>query len=441
MLDDLLAQADYLRPFEMLTRILVRHDGRRKLTARLGAEAEDGIDALLDQALAYEAVEAPSLTGFLDWIDRDEVAVKRRMEEEADQVRVMTVHGAKGLEAPIVILPDTAVRPEGRNPPQIVRLADGQPAWRVKTEEAPPALVDAEKARRALVREENRRLLYVALTRAKSWLVVCGAGQESPNGESWHGLVARGDGRARRRAGARPRRRRPGAHPELERRACRACRRRSAGRRPAAGLVPAPGAGAAAGAAAGDAVRPRRRPRPARRDRPAPSTRRRQRRAAPRSTGSSRCCTAAQPPSARHSRRGCCPGSPTCRNSSPRPRRSSTRPASPRCSGRRASPRSRSPRRCPSSAARGSSAGSTGWSSPPSASSPSTSRATGRCRPRPRRFPRGSCGRWAPTARRSRRSGPVGRVETAILWTRAGRLMALPGPLVAAALARAEGRP
>jgi ATP-dependent helicase/nuclease subunit A len=189
LVDDLLAQADYLRPFEMLTRILVRHDGRRKLTARLGAEAEDGIDALLDQALAYEAVEAPSLTGFLDWIDRDEVAVKRRMEEEADQVRVMTVHGAKGLEAPIVILPDTAVRPEGRNPPQVVRLADGQPAWRVKAEEAPPALDDAEKARRALVREENRRLLYVALTRAKSWLVVCGAGQVSANGESWHGLV------------------------------------------------------------------------------------------------------------------------------------------------------------------------------------------------------------------------------------------------------------
>ena len=73
------AQADFLRPFELLTRILVRHDGRRRLVARLGPEAEDGIDALLDQALAYESVEAPSLTGFLDWIDRDEVAVKRRM--------------------------------------------------------------------------------------------------------------------------------------------------------------------------------------------------------------------------------------------------------------------------------------------------------------------------------------------------------------------------
>ena len=144
LVEDLLGQADYLRPFELLSRILVRHDGRRRLVARLGPEAEDGIDALIDQALAYESVEAPSLTGFLAWFDQAEVAVKRRMEEEADQVRVMTVHGAKGLEAPIVILPDTAVRYDGQNPPQVLRLADGQPAWRVRTDEAPPAVAAAE---------------------------------------------------------------------------------------------------------------------------------------------------------------------------------------------------------------------------------------------------------------------------------------------------------
>ena len=57
LVEDLLRQADYLRPFELLSRILVRHDGRRRLVARLGPEAEDGIDALIDQALAYESVE------------------------------------------------------------------------------------------------------------------------------------------------------------------------------------------------------------------------------------------------------------------------------------------------------------------------------------------------------------------------------------------------
>ena len=66
--------------------------------------------------------------------------MKRRTEEGADQVRVMTVHGAKGLEAPIVILPDTAVRQDGANPPQILRLADGQPVWKVRAELAPAGL-------------------------------------------------------------------------------------------------------------------------------------------------------------------------------------------------------------------------------------------------------------------------------------------------------------
>ncbi len=191
LLADMLAQADYLRPFELLTRILVRHDGRRKLVARLGAEAEDGIDALIDQALAYESVEAPSVTGFLDWFDRAEVAVRRRSDEDADQVRVMTVHGAKGLEAPIVILPDTAVRHDGANPPQILRLADGTPVWKVSSDLAPQVFKDAEGDRQKLVRLESRRLLYVALTRARSWLIVCGAGQTAKKkGESWHDLVA-----------------------------------------------------------------------------------------------------------------------------------------------------------------------------------------------------------------------------------------------------------
>ena len=119
------------------------------------------------------------------------MTVKRRTEETADQVRVMTVHGAKGLEAPIVILPDTAVRSDAANPPQILRLATGQAVWKVRKELAPPAFTAAEDARRALVREESRRLLYVGLTRPKSWLIVCGAGTDTAgaSGESWHTLV------------------------------------------------------------------------------------------------------------------------------------------------------------------------------------------------------------------------------------------------------------
>ncbi len=149
LVSDLMGQADYLRPFELFERVLIRHDGRRRLVARLGQEAEDGIDALLDQALAYESVEAPSVTGFLGWIDRDDVQVKRRTDATADQVRVMTVHGAKGLESPIVILPDTGDRQEGANPPHVLRLDDGSAVWKSRKDAAPPAELVAEQARRS----------------------------------------------------------------------------------------------------------------------------------------------------------------------------------------------------------------------------------------------------------------------------------------------------
>jgi ATP-dependent helicase/nuclease subunit A len=96
-LSDLRDQADYLRPYDLIDRALTRHDGRRRLLGRLGAEAEDGIDAMLGQALAYERTDVPSLTGFLTWLDTEDVEIKRQMDSDAREIRVMTVHGAKGL--------------------------------------------------------------------------------------------------------------------------------------------------------------------------------------------------------------------------------------------------------------------------------------------------------------------------------------------------------
>ncbi len=182
MLDKLQGQADFLRPYDLLEQVLTKYDGRRRLVARLGHEAEDGIDELLTQSLRYESVEAPLLTGFLGWINSDEVEVKRQMDAAGDRVRVMTVHGAKGLEAPIVILPDTTKRAEGLHAPQVVSL-DDLPVWRAGT--SPKAITAVEESRKQLVREEARRLLYVALTRAEQWLIVCGAGTLGKDGESW----------------------------------------------------------------------------------------------------------------------------------------------------------------------------------------------------------------------------------------------------------------
>ncbi|WP_096784341.1 double-strand break repair helicase AddA [Rhodobacter sp. CZR27] len=189
-LRDLRDQADFLRPFDLIERALTRHDGRRRLLARLGEEAEDGIDELLSQALAYERTDVPSLTGFLTWLTTDEVEVKRQMEGAGGRIRVMTVHGAKGLEAPIVILPDTADR-SPRERDEIFTLPGGVPVWKTAAAESPPQIVAAREARRARDAAENLRLLYVAMTRAQCWLIVAAAGKLDSGG-AWHDLVRQG---------------------------------------------------------------------------------------------------------------------------------------------------------------------------------------------------------------------------------------------------------
>ncbi|MFC7702599.1 double-strand break repair helicase AddA [Plastorhodobacter daqingensis] len=191
ILTDLRDQADFLRPYDLLERVLTRHDGRRRLLARLGAEAEDGIDALLAQALAYERMAIPSLTGFLTWLATEEVEIKRQMDSAGNRIRVMTVHGAKGLEAPVVILPDTADR-RPRPGSELLALEDGPMVWRLAADECPPEMAAARARQRADDQEENLRLLYVALTRAQSWLIVCAAGEVKEDGDCWYQMVAEG---------------------------------------------------------------------------------------------------------------------------------------------------------------------------------------------------------------------------------------------------------
>ena len=195
VLSDLRDAADFLRPYDLVERILTRHGGRRRLIARLGPEAEDGIDAFLAQALAYERMEVPSLTGFLVWLETDEVEVKRQLSSGQGAIRVMTVHGAKGLEAPVVILPDCGQR---RNDvkDQVLALDDGTPVWKAAAADCPPEIDAARTAIERRQEEERMRLLYVALTRAEVWLMVAAAGEVGSGTDSWHATVADGMARA-----------------------------------------------------------------------------------------------------------------------------------------------------------------------------------------------------------------------------------------------------
>ena len=187
-----------MSPFEFYAHVLGAFKGRARILARLGTEASDPLDEFLNLALSYEQRETPSLQGFLNWIRAAQSEVKRDMEIARDEVRVMTVHGAKGLEAKNVILIDhTTTRPEGAHPPRLltVPIAGAPPGataliWAVAKDKDAGPMAQARAQAIEAACDEYRRLLYVGVTRAADRLVVCGAkgANKAPAG-CWHDLV------------------------------------------------------------------------------------------------------------------------------------------------------------------------------------------------------------------------------------------------------------
>jgi len=177
-------------PFDFYAQVLGAGGGRRRFLARLGPEANDALDEFLNLALEYEHRETPSLQGFLAWLRQARAEVKRDMEIARDEVRVMTVHGAKGLEAPLVILADTMTPPAGPRQPRLLTLSGSAVVWAGKKADDSSAMASARQAALAEARDEYRRLLYVAMTRAADRLIICGADGERkrPDG-CWYDLV------------------------------------------------------------------------------------------------------------------------------------------------------------------------------------------------------------------------------------------------------------
>lgn len=175
LLHEVLAVADWAPPFEFLEIVLSDLGGRNRALARFGPQARDPLDMLMEAALAYEQDFPPSLQGFLDWLERGDIEVKRDPEAARDEVRVMTVHGAKGLQAPIVILADAYALPDDKNPMVPVRAQESTvPIWYGgKSYAVGPVSQSIEQIRERQA-QEHARLLYVALTRAEDRLYVAG---------------------------------------------------------------------------------------------------------------------------------------------------------------------------------------------------------------------------------------------------------------------------
>lgn len=190
-LETLIDRAGALHPYEFFSRLVQepcpanRASGMQAVRTRLGDDALDPLDEFLNLALAYENGHSAGLQGFLNWHEHGSSEIKRQMEEGGGAVRIMTVHGAKGLQAPIVFLPDTvrtaaSVKPDkilwpyktGLEVPLLVASREGAP------QNARPALAHIERQ----MEDEYRRLLYVAMTRAEERLYIGGySGKRTPS--------------------------------------------------------------------------------------------------------------------------------------------------------------------------------------------------------------------------------------------------------------------
>lgn len=177
------------RPYEFFAHILIGLQGRKKFIARLGPECEDAIDEFVNINLSFEQGHIPSLQLFVEWMQSDDVEIKRNLEQNnLDAVRLMTVHGSKGLQAPVVILPDT-VRFKSVNQEAGLLSNDEEIFYPLSKDYYNNQCTYIQEIKKSSVQEEYNRLLYVALTRAGEQLYICGyAKSNEPSEQSWYNL-------------------------------------------------------------------------------------------------------------------------------------------------------------------------------------------------------------------------------------------------------------
>ncbi|MBR9826936.1 MAG: double-strand break repair helicase AddA, partial [Alphaproteobacteria bacterium] len=166
-----------------------------RIFARLGEEARDPAEEFLSRALAFERERGGGLARFIAEMAADEMPVKRELATDRNEVQIMTVHASKGLERPVIILPDTTRSPLSGKSSPLFADPDAGLIWSPRKGEDPAEVARRRERAQSALLAEHERLLYVALTRARDRLIVCGwmqgAGKGSVSEDSWHARLTR----------------------------------------------------------------------------------------------------------------------------------------------------------------------------------------------------------------------------------------------------------
>jgi ATP-dependent helicase/nuclease subunit A len=187
-LQPFLASVGFATPFDLLARLIDGEGGRQRLYQRLGEECGEAIDEFLNLSLSFESNHPPDLQTMLRWMREGELTVKRDLEEGSGRVRIITVHGAKGLEAPVVFLADQRRAEKAQSGLFWMKVGEAEvPLWSPNKGADDPVAEAARDAAMERQRAEENRLLYVAMTRAEERLYVCGwKGIRKISTSSWH---------------------------------------------------------------------------------------------------------------------------------------------------------------------------------------------------------------------------------------------------------------
>lgn len=188
-LTEYMNMADKCPPFEFYSFVLGAMKGRQKFVARMGDEVNEALDEFLNLSLNFESDQTPSLQSFLNWFSTHPIEITRDLDNSSiDAVRLMTVHGSKGLQGNIVFLPDTrSTRVGNEEGGEFIWLDNLLPLWVPAVGDRPASLSDYFDDKAVLARQEKKRLLYVAVTRAKDRLYICGFGKGGAN--NWYDLI------------------------------------------------------------------------------------------------------------------------------------------------------------------------------------------------------------------------------------------------------------